>query len=174
MIQRLHDALGTSARSLNLRRDDVKVKKLPNKQSRNLELKIKNSIEGILEQIELWQMVFVDPKDLEKIVPKMREKRWRKHNREKKIKEYDDAQGNQHSIQVRNDITTMNILAWNVQWMNFLLSDDNWIKDHIVASIYEIWWERKILLLRDVAEHPILARKFLALVLDKYRSVKDK
>ncbi len=174
MIQRLSDALETSGRSFNIDKDDIKVKKLPKNNVKNLELKINNAIKEILSLVERWQMVSVDPKDLKKIIPKMREKVWRRHHWDRGLKIVDEVDSNWTSAQVRIDLSSENFSSWRIDWMNFLLSDKKWKPDHVVASVYNIWWVRKILLLRDIAEHPILARRFLALILDKYRSVKNK
>ena len=52
MIQRLSDALETSGRSFNIDKDDIKVKKLPKNNVKNLELKINNAIKEILILVE--------------------------------------------------------------------------------------------------------------------------
>ncbi len=174
MIQILNDAIHANGKLPNIDRDDVHVKKLPKKNARNLESKIKDAVTEILTLVERWQMVFVDPKDLEKILPKMREKSWRKHHWNRHLKSVDEVDLNQTSAQMREDLSFQNFSSWKIEWMNFLLTDKKWKSDHVVASVYSVWWVRRILLLRDIAGHPILARKFLAVILDKYRSVKNK
>ena len=163
--------IGDSSWELKIKAKDVDILSFSDSKSETLGTKILSIIDQILDKVGKWQMIFVDPKELEIYLDKAKSRKWRKNHANSSIslEQAYDAWIKIGWI-VRKDFDNTNLQERSVKGCNFSIKDRKG-EPSIVASIYTVWWSEKILLLRSIYEHPLLAYKFLAFLRWEYEGI---
>ncbi len=165
--------ISDSSWKINIEEIKVKLIPFPKKNADKLTIKIGKAVTSLLESAERWQMIHIDIKKLESSVAKIQSGKKKHTGLYDTPLSSDEAQHEWTlmSIAIRDDFSLENFKAWNICGYNFCKLDKQWNSERdtkwnpkIAACIYSISGVEKILLLRSLAEDPLHAKDFLALL----------